>query len=153
MEGEDLGLDVLAVGRSRGVESAVEADDAQHLGAGAGEFDRGGAAEAVAGRGQLRGVGAAVAGQDVERRVGAGAEEGTVGLVFAGFLAGGRRLRADALAVDVGDEDVVAQASQLARGFLLVVADAGPLVDDEYAGSLVRHGVVIRLPAFAEDVA
>jgi hypothetical protein len=34
-----------------------------------------------------------------------------------------------------------------------MVADAGPLVDDEHAGTLARHGVVIRLPAFAQDVA
>jgi hypothetical protein len=34
-----------------------------------------------------------------------------------------------------------------------VVTDASPLVDDEHAGSLSCHGVVIGLPAFADDVA
>ena len=43
----------------------------------------------------------------VERGVDAGAEQGAVGLVLAGFLTSGWRLRADALAVDIGDEDVI----------------------------------------------
>ena len=34
-----------------------------------------------------------------------------------------------------------------------MVADARPLVHDEHARALARHGVVIGLPAFAEDIA
>ena len=153
MEREDFGLDVLAVGRGRGVQTSVEADDAFDGGAGAGEFDHGRAAEAVAGCGDLRGVGPAVVAEDVERGVDARTQQRAVGLVLAGFLTGGRRLRADSLAVDVGDQDVVAEGGELAGGFLLVVADAGPLVHDEHAGSLAGHGVVVGLPAFADDLA
>jgi hypothetical protein len=84
----------------------MEADDALHLGAGAGELDHGRAAEAVAGRGELGGVGARVAGEDVETGVDARTEQGAVGLVSAGSPCR-RPEAADAFAVDVGNEDVV----------------------------------------------
>ena len=34
-----------------------------------------------------------------------------------------------------------------------MVANARPLVDDQYARTFAAHGVVIRLPASADDVA
>ena len=50
---EDLALDVLRVFGGGGGEAAVEGDDAQYVGAAAGQFQRGGAAEAVADGGDL----------------------------------------------------------------------------------------------------
>ena len=131
----------------------MEADDALEVGSAAGEFEDGCAAEAIAGRGEFGEVGAGVLLEHVERGGEAGAEEPAVLLVFTSFLSGRRWLRAYAFTVDVRKEDVVTEGGQLPGDVLFMVADAGPLVDDENAGSLARDCIVIGLPAFAGDLA
>ena len=109
MEGEDLRLDILTVGRGRRVEAAMETHDALHVGTGTGQLDDGRAAEAVAGGGKLGGIRAPVLSEHGEGVGGSLTEEGAVTFILTRFLAGGRRLGADALAVDVGDEDIVTE--------------------------------------------
>ena len=130
----------------------MEADDALEVGTAAGEFEDGCAAEAIAGRGEFGPVGAGVLLEDIERRGQAVAEESAVLLVFPSFLSGRRWLWAHALTIDICDEHIVAEFSQLAGSFLFVSADTRPLVDDEDRRALAGERVVVGLPAFADDV-
>ena len=130
----------------------MEADDALEVGSAAGEFEDGCAAEAIAGRGEFGPVGAGVLLEDIERRGEAGPEEGAVLLVFPSFLSGRRWLWAHALTIDICDEHIVAEFSQLAGSFLFVSADTRPLVDDEDRRALALEVIVVGVPAFADDV-
>lgn len=63
-----------------------------------------------------------------------------------------RVVGAHALAVDVSDEHVVAEFGQTSGCRLLVVADACPLVDHEYARPHACIGIVVGLPTFTEYI-
>ena len=130
----------------------MEADNALEVGTATGEFKDGRATETIAGGGEFGEVGAAVLLEDVERRGQAGAEESAVLLVFTSFLSGRRWLWAHALTIDICDEHIVAEFSQLVGSFLFVSADTRPLVDDEDRRALAGERVVVGLPAFADDV-
>src|SRR5690606_16120006 len=80
-------------------------------------------------------------------RVQAAAVEFAVALVFPRLLAGGGRHRADALAVDVRGEDVVAHRRELPATVFLVVGQAGPLVDHQHRRALAFGGVVVNVDA------
>jgi hypothetical protein len=130
----------------------METHDALDVGTATGELEDGRASEAIAGGGEMGEVGAAVLLEHVERGGEAGAEERAVLLVLTSFLSGRRWLWAHALTIDICDEHIVAEFSQLAGGFLLVSADTGPLVDDEDCRAFARECIVIGLPAFADDL-
>lgn len=155
VEDEDFGGDFAFFGgkAGRGVERAVEADDSGDVGTGAGELEDGGAAEAVADGGDFGGLGEFVGFEKLEGGVEAGAKEGAVGFVFSGFFGGFGGDGADAFAVDVGGEDVVAEFGELAGAAFFVVGEAGPLVDDEDGGAFAGGGVVVNAEAFEGDAA
>lgn len=128
-------------GRERCIEAAVEADDAGNVGAAAGEFEDGGAAETVADGGNAFGVDVGVLFEGVERGGDAGAEEGTVGFVFTGLGAGFLGvLWSDPLAVDVNGEGDVAEFGEFVGFGFGKFSGPHPVVDDEDAGVLAGGG-------------
>lgn len=118
----------------------------------AGEFDSSQAAEAVADAGDAGGIRAVVGQQHLQAGLQAGAQQVAILLVLARLLAGRRRLRPHALAVHIRHQDIVAEAGEFAGALFFVVADAGPLMDDEHGGATAVTGVIKGLPTLAEHL-
>ena len=134
LQDDDLGLDVLAVGRVWAVEAAVETDHSLHVSARAGQLDDAGAAEAVAGRDDPGRVHFLLLAQNLQSAQQSFAVELAVALVLPGqrhrVL---RTLGAHAFAVDVDGEHGQTQLGH-AFGLLLgLVGDAKPVVHHEHA--------------------
>ena len=140
---EQLRPDRRRVGRVVRDQPAVEGHRTDQVGAGAGQFQCRGAAEAVAHDDDPGVVDVGVGAEPVESRLHPGTHERQVLVVRAGDLAGGVVARSDALAVDVGTERHVAQAREHRHAGLDVLVHAVPVVDDEHTGAGTRHGGVL----------
>src|SRR5690606_17449331 len=122
--------------------------------AGAGEFEDGGAPEAVADGGGVFAIYHAGFFELFQTGANAFAEKGAILLVFTG--GGGSfadSLGANAFAINIGDEGDIAEFSQHFGAPFLVITGALPLVDDEDAGAFADDSIVVNEIAFERGVA
>src|SRR6185312_1546092 len=141
---QDLALDVLGVGRSRARETAMEADDAAHIGAAARQFEHGAAAEAVADRAGSAGIHLGPLVHRLQRGVDAAAQFGAVveqrheephalGEIFRNLAA----------AIHIDGAGEIAEIRQHMGAALGVVGEAENVMAHQHAGPLARLLLVI----------
>lgn len=132
----------------RGLEAAVNADDGGEMGAAAGEFEDGHAAEAVADGGEAGWVDERVGAEDVEGGVGALAKFGGLCTELederhdAGATGGG-----DFCAEHVASKGEIALFGEAAGAGFGVIVEAGAAVNDEDTGTDGAGRIVEEKPA------
>src|SRR5439155_1053628 len=123
MAGENLSLNLFC-GRSRS-DSAMKTDDTQNIRPAAGKFKRRGPAEAITNRGDALGIGRRQLLELVQASGDAPAEQVAIAFVFAGFGRGVRWIvRANAFAVNVCGENVIAKCRKQLGALVLVMAQS-----------------------------